>query len=966
MSKQTSAFIKGFFAGFEPTPNVNIWQWADKYRVLPKGSAEPGNWRTKRTPYLKEIMEELSPQSPTAKVIVIKGTQLGFALDVKTLIPTANGWTTMKNIKVGDNIFDELGNIVKVTYVSPIYYNHKCYEVTFSDGSKIITDANHKWAVDRYVGSTFKRFEKIITNTEAMSFDFKHKNRNRYAIDVAKPLKINNKDVEIDPYLLGMWLSNGNSYNNRITVDKKVAQKYLEILESKNIKAKITDIHSKGNATEIVFYGIYPKIHKLIGAKKHIPMRILRSNEKYRLELLQGLIDGDGHITKNGYCEYYSASRKLINDVKELLLTLGLKPIIAEKKQKNKNIINGREIHQSEVIYRITFKAYKSNKIAKLKAYRLTDINNGRPTETFRRRIIDVKQVLSVPVRCIEVNSKSHLYLASKNFIPTHNTEVGNNMIGYYIHIEPRAGGMWLPTDALAEKHAKKKLWKMVEETPVLKARVSERRKGGSASKESSTILEWAFPGGSLSLAGSGSGSSFRSDSYSFAIKDDIDGFVDDVDGEGSPIELIDNRTDAFANRKIYENSTPTRANNSHIETEYEESDQREYYMPCPHCTPKDKNKQNMENMVKFDFENFYFEYDKESFKLLSKEIVMICPHCGGEIEEYQKTWMMDWDNGAKWIPNNPGHVNRGYKLSSLYSPLGWRSWKDIILEWLKAQSKMKIGDTRLMKRWKNTRLAEVWEDDYSKLDINFLKEKQEEYEKEVPFGVYVLIASVDTQEDRLEILVEGFGLDDESWIVDREILFGDPALPDVWEDLDRFLLNQTYEHDNGKMKIYATGIDSGGSKTKYVYQYCKPRYGKRIYALKGAKPIEAPAVTKRDAKRSKYKTTFFMIGVNQLKDVVWSSLGITVPGPTYTHFPKNKKFNDDFFEQLISEKRDNTGRWKKRKPTVRNEAFDLMVYTRATLEITGLNISKLKEPIFYNQTSQPRRKRRVISRGVV
>ena len=622
MSNQLSAFVKGFLAGFEPTPNVNIWQWADKYRVLPKGSAEPGNWRTKRTPYLKEIMEELSPQSPTSKVIVIKGTQLGF-------------------------------------------------------------------------------------------------------------------------------------------------------------------------------------------------------------------------------------------------------------------------------------------------------------------------------------------------------TEVGNNMIGYYIHIEPRAGGMWLPTDALAEKHAKKKLWKMVEETPVLKSRVSERRKGGGASKESSTILEWAFPGGSLSLAGSGSGSSFRSDSYSFAIKDDIDGFVDDVDGEGSPIELIDNRTDAFANRKIYENSTPTRANNSHIETEYEESDQREYYMPCPHCTPKDKEKQNIDNMVKFDFENFKFEYDKESFKLLS-DVLMICPHCGGEIEEYQKTWMMDWDNGAKWIPNNPGHVNRGYKLSSLYSPLGWRSWKDIILEWLKAQSKMKIGDTRLMKRWKNTRLAEVWEEDYSKLDIDFLKEKQEDYEIEVPFGVYVLIASVDTQEDRLEILVEGFGLDDESWVVDREILFGDPALPDVWEDLDRFLLNQTYEHDNGKMKIYATGIDSGGSKTKYVYQYCKPRYGKRIYALKGAKPVEAPAVTKRDAKRSKYKTTFFMIGVNQLKDVVWSNLSITVPGPTYTHFPKNKKFDDNFFEQLISEKRDNTGRWKKRKPTVRNEAFDLMVYTRATLEITGLNISKLKEPIFYNQTSQPKRKRRVISKGVI
>jgi phage terminase large subunit GpA-like protein len=545
-------------------------------------------------------------------------------------------------------------------------------------------------------------------------------------------------------------------------------------------------------------------------------------------------------------------------------------------------------------------------------------------------------------------------------------TEVANNIIGYFIHIEPRPGGMWLPTDDLAQKHAKKKLWKMVEATPVLKDRVSERRKGGGASQESSTILEWAFPGGSLSIAGSGSGASFRSDSYSFAIKDDMDGFVDDVDGEGSPIALIDNRTDAFANRKIYSNSTPTIAGNSHAETEYEDSDQREYYMPCPFCTPKELELQDEDNMIKFEFENFYFEYDKENFQLLSDDIVYICPHCGEDIEEYQKTWMMDWESGAKWIPHNPGHPNRGYKINSFYSPLGWRGWKDIVLEWVKAQAKMKIGDTRLMKKWKNTRLAEPWEEDYTSLDTDFLKDKQEEYETEVPYGVYVLIASVDTQEDRLEILVEGFGKTNESWIVDREIFYGDPALPDVWEDLDRFILNQTYDHEHGKMKIYATGVDSGGSKTKYVYQYCKPRYGKRVYALKGAKPIDAPAVTKRDAKRSKYKTTFFMIGVNQIKDDVWGSLKLTAPGPTYVHFSNSKKFNDDFFDQLISEKKDKTGRWITRKPNIRNEAFDLMVYTRATLEITALNIDRLKDPIFFNQTTIPVKKRRVISKGVM
>jgi len=543
-------------------------------------------------------------------------------------------------------------------------------------------------------------------------------------------------------------------------------------------------------------------------------------------------------------------------------------------------------------------------------------------------------------------------------------TEIGNNMIGFYIHIEPRFGGMWMPTDKLAEKHSKKKLWKMVSETPVLKERVSDRRKGGGGSDESSTITEWSYPGGGLSIAGSGSGSSFRSDSYAFAIKDDMDGFVDDVDGEGSPVALIDNRTDSFANRKIYSNSTPTIAGNSHAETEYEDSDQREYYMPCPHCTPKEHDQQNQDNMLTFNINYFSYEYNKETFALES-EVILICPHCEGEIKEYQKTWMMDWDSGAKWIAHNPGHVNRGYKINSFYSPLGWLTWKDIILERLKAQAKMKIGDMRPMKKWKNTRLAEAWEENYSKLDIDFLKEKQEDYDNEVPYGVLVLIASVDIQDDRLEILVEGYGHDEESWIIDREIIFGDPALPQVWEDLDRFLLNQTYDHENGKMKIYATGVDSGGSKTKYVYQYCKPRYSKRIYALKGARPLDAPIISKRDAKKSKYKTTFFMVGVTQLKDVVWGSLNITVPGPTYIHFSTGKKFTDDFFEQIISEKKDKTGRWNKIKPTVRNEAFDLLVYSRATLAITALNVNKLQEPIFFNQMKSTVKKRRVIRGGI-
>lgn len=133
-------------------------------------------------------------------------------------------------------------------------------------------------------------------------------------------------------------------------------------------------------------------------------------------------------------------------------------------------------------------------------------------------------------------------------------TEASSNLIGYFIHHAPCPIGFWQPIEKLAERHAKQKLWKMREESPVLKERVADRRSKDGAS----TIMEWTFPGGTLSIAGSNSSASFRSSSYKVVILDDIDGFADDVEGEGSPIDLAINRADSFPDRKIYINSTPT------------------------------------------------------------------------------------------------------------------------------------------------------------------------------------------------------------------------------------------------------------------------------------------------------------------------------------------------------------------------------------------------------------------------
>ncbi len=532
-------------------------------------------------------------------------------------------------------------------------------------------------------------------------------------------------------------------------------------------------------------------------------------------------------------------------------------------------------------------------------------------------------------------------------------TEIGNNFIMSTIDQNPRSMLLMLPTESLMKKHRELKLKPSIEAMPHLDKKI--RR--GKTKADIGDNDKMQFSGGSLLFGHSGSTANYRSLSIPYICLDDVDAFPLDINEEGSPMELAKKRADTFSDKKIYINSTPTTEGESNIETEFEESDQREYFMPCPEC----------KGMNYFKHESFYIPYDKTTYTLTG-DVKFICEHCGSMIDEYKKTWMMDEKNGAKWIPLNPGHSDRGYRIPSFLSPLGFLSWNEIYKEWVEAQKLLKRGNDKKLKTWTNTRAGMVWSENYEKLEIDFLKEKKEDYEYEVPNGVLILIAAVDTQDNRLELEVVGFGENDEKWSIDRQIFMGDPAQIEVWEELDKYIFNTTFQHQDGLMKIYATGIDSGGNKTKYVMQYCKKRLSKRVYALKGANTKNAPLVSARDAKKSKYKTPFYMVGVQQTKDAVYSSLKISVPGASYHHFPNNPKYNDEYFEQLLSEKKVN-GLWTVRRTGIRNEAFDINGYAIGVLAITGIDINKLSKrgPLFYVEKKilNKTKRRRIISKGV-
>ena len=531
-------------------------------------------------------------------------------------------------------------------------------------------------------------------------------------------------------------------------------------------------------------------------------------------------------------------------------------------------------------------------------------------------------------------------------------TEVGNNFLMCYMDLYPSPMLLMLPTETLMKKHRTMKLIPSIKAVPRLK----EKIKPGKTKNDVGETTMMEFPGGSLMFGYSNSTANFRSLSFRVVCLDDVDGFPVDVNGEGSPIALAKNRADNFPNRKIYINSTPTIKGQSHIEREYEDSDQREYFMPCPYCG----------EYIKFEKEHFVYEWDEERYELTS-DVHYACPECGSFIEEYHKTQMLE--NG-KWIPQNPGHPYKGYRLPSYYSPIGFLSWEKIFREYLKALKAQKEGDPVKMKAWVNTRDASPYEEEFAKVDIDVdaLLKRREEYEAEVPAGVRILTAGVDTQNDRFEVEVVGWGEGYESWSIDYKIIHGDPALPETQKALDLYL-QRLFEHASGnKMRIYATAIDTQGHRTDAVYNYCKKRYLRKIFAIKGSGNIDAPITTGRFSLKNKGKVPLFQIGVNSAKDEIYAALLVEKPGPMYMHWPKKPIYDERYFMQFLAEKKID-GRWVAQRR--RNEAIDVRVYARAALAIVGIDPNDLaaqERYIFYagaSSSSTTQKRSRFLSKGV-
>lgn len=343
------------------------------------------------------------------RVMLVAGEGIGKRLDLLTPIPTTTGWTTMSDVRAGDQLIDRHGNPCAVTWVGPVEPDPDAYRVHFSDGSYLDADAEHQWYTET-ITERQKRRPGAIRTTDDIRRTISSGRSNgavNHAIPTTAPIILDEVYLPIPPYTLGAWLGDGTGVHGAITT---ADQEILDNIEMDGYETRRRQSTKYG-------YGVLGlqkqlRVHGFIG-NKHIPMQYLRASYKQRLALLQGLMDTDGTVGTNGACEFSVVNEQLARDFHELILTMGIKATCRIHPAR----LYGRDVG---VRYRIHFKT-------DLPVFRLSRKEKRLPRKlrtprSLYRYITNVESIPAAPMRCISVDSPDNTFLAGKMMIPTHNS----------------------------------------------------------------------------------------------------------------------------------------------------------------------------------------------------------------------------------------------------------------------------------------------------------------------------------------------------------------------------------------------------------------------------------------------------------------------------------------------------------------------------------------------------------------
>lgn len=503
-------------------------------------------------------------------------------------------------------------------------------------------------------------------------------------------------------------------------------------------------------------------------------------------------------------------------------------------------------------------------------------------------------------------------------------TEILNNFVGYRIDLDPGPMLNLQPTLDMAKSWSKDRLATMLRDTPRLKGRVADVRTRDS----DNTMLHKMFAGGHLTIVGANSPAGLAARPIRDLLQDEIDRYPASAGSEGDPSSIAKSRTSTFPNSKDIKVSSPT-LKGSPIDKAFDESDQRYYLVPCPHCG----HEQKLEFGGKDTTYGLKWDADKP------ETAHYVCAACTCVIEETDKPLML---KHGRWVAENPTSRTPGFRLSALYSP--FFTWARLVERWL--------GDKKeplKLRSFVNTILCEPWEETGERVTRHILEDRQsalpeKDGKKLVPMKAAVLTRAVDVQGDRLETAVWAWGDGEECWRVDFKLIPGDPAKPACWKELAS-LIDKVYTHESGQsMRVSVTFVDTGGHHSEQAYNFARGRVAKKVFAIKGSSLQQGVPIVSEPKRNAAKRVVMYSVGSFTGKEVLMSRLAkIEDAGPGYIHLPDD--MDPEHLDQLLNEKLLTTfvkGRpvraWHQTGP---NEQIDLFVYAYAALHSLGPKVTR-------------------------
>jgi phage terminase large subunit GpA-like protein len=501
-------------------------------------------------------------------------------------------------------------------------------------------------------------------------------------------------------------------------------------------------------------------------------------------------------------------------------------------------------------------------------------------------------------------------------------TEILNNVVGFHIAQDPAPILIVQPTVEMGMAWSKDRLSTMLRDTPQIRGLVAAPRSRDG----DNTLLHKTFPGGHLSIAGANSAASLASRPIRIVAFDEVDRYPPSAGSEGDPVTLGRKRTATFWNRKVLLGSTPTIAGRSRIEMAYEQSDQRRFYVPCPHCDEKQV----------LTWQQVRWQDNEPSTARYH------CQHCGAAWSDAER-----WAAGRRgeWRASEPFTGTAGFHISELNSP--WRRIAEMVVDFLAAKDR-----PEMLKAWVNTALGETWRERGDAPEWERLIERREDYpEAWAPRDALAVTAGVDVQGARLEMYVWAWGRGLTSWLVGREIFEGDPSQPAVWQAMRDRLDQPIRREGGGTLRIMRAAVDTGFSAAT-VYAQLRRLRDPRLLPIKGvdrwgsAAPVTGPTAVDvtESGRKVRGGLKIWTVAVSALKAELYRRLWLKREGDEFpagwVHLPT--WVDAEVVKQLVSEQlvtvKDRRGfsrqEWQKLRE--RNEALDCAVYARAALWVAG------------------------------